>query len=259
MTADQTSMFRLDGKAALVTGASSGLGWAFSKMLADAGARVVVAARRADALEALVAEIAASGGEAHAVSMDVADPASVTTALEATQRSVGPIHVLINNAGIARTKSFLDHTEQDWDEVLGTNLLGAWRVAQGVAAQMAAHGEGGSIVHITSLAGIKPGTHMSAYGAAKAALNHLTQTMALELARHKIRVNAIAPGYVETPINAAELENEYFQRLKRQLPLRRLGVPADLEGALLLLATDASRWMTGQTLIIDGGHAMIGA
>jgi NAD(P)-dependent dehydrogenase (short-subunit alcohol dehydrogenase family) len=244
-------MFGLDGKVALVTGASSGLGWSFARTLARAGAKVVVAARAA-----LVAEIEADGGQASAVAMDVSDVDSVTGALEQAAQAFGPIHILINNAGIALTGAALDHTEQLWADVMNTNLTGAWRVSRGVAAQMAAHGQGGSIIHITSLGGIRPGSHMSAYATSKAALGMLTQTLALELARYKIRVNAIAPGYVHTPINEGELTNDYFSKLEKKLPLRRFGQPDDLDGALLLLASDASRWMTGQSIIVDGGHML---
>jgi NAD(P)-dependent dehydrogenase (short-subunit alcohol dehydrogenase family) len=248
--------FDLSDRVALVTGASSGLGRRFAIVLAQAGAKVAVAARRIDALEALAAEIAGFDGRALPVALDVTDAASVAAALDTVETELGPLDVVINNAGIATTKSFLDQDEAGWRQVLDTNLDGARRVANGAATRMVKHGQGGSIVNIASILGLRAASHVSAYSAAKAALISLTQTMALELARHKIRVNALAPGYIETDLNREFLHGPAGQNMLKRVPLRRFGEMADLDGALLLLASDAGRYMTGSVLIVDGGHSL---
>jgi NAD(P)-dependent dehydrogenase (short-subunit alcohol dehydrogenase family) len=248
------SLFDLHGRTALVTGASSGLGNHFARTLAAAGATVVVAARRTDRLEALVADIASAGGKAHAVALDVTDPVSIAAALALGKEMAGPAGILVNNAGIGRSKPSLEVSEAEWREVLDTNLDGAWRMAQGAARAMVAAGKGGSIVNIASILGLRVASQMAAYSAAKAALIQVTQTLALEWARYGIRVNAIAPGYVETDMNREVLRSEAGQALMKRVPQRRIGAPSDLDGALLLLASDASSYMTGSTVVVDGGH-----
>ena len=249
-------MFDLSGKVAFVTGASSGLGRHMAGTLARAGAKVAIAARRVDRLEALAAEIAGFDGRALPLALDVTQPASVAEAIEEAETELGPLAVLINNAGIASTRLFLEQSEAEWREVLETNLNGAWRVAHEAAKRMAAHGHGGSIVNVTSILGLRPGGHLSAYSAAKAALISLTQALAIELARHKIRVNALAPGYVSTEINREFLVSPAGQAMLKRVPLRRFGETSDLDGSLLLLASDAGRYITGHVLVADGGHSL---
>lgn len=251
-----TSPFELSGRVALVTGASSGLGRHFAITLARAGAKVGLAARRVDLLKELDAEIAAFDGRALPVAMDVTDAAAVREGLRAVETELGPVGILVNNAGIATTTAFLDQDEAAWRRVLDTNLDGAWRVARETAVLMAKHGRGGAIVNIASILGLRPAGHLSAYGAAKAALISLTQSMALELARYQVRVNALAPGYIETDMNREVLTGAPGQAMLRRVPLRRFGEPGDLDGPLLLLASDAGRYMTGSVIVVDGGHGL---
>lgn len=248
--------FDLTDKVALVTGASSGLGRHFALTLARAGAKVALAARRVERLESLAKEIAALDARALPVPLDVTDARSVERAVEETETELGPLAVLVNNAGIAVTAAFLEQGEAQWRDVLATNLDGAWRVAHAAAARMAAHGTGGAIVNIASVLGLRPASHVSAYAAAKAALISLTQTMAIELARYGIRVNAIAPGYIETEINREFLRGKAGEAIAKRIPFRRFGMPDDLDGVLLLLASDAGRYMTGSVVVVDGGHSL---
>ncbi|MEO8488043.1 MAG: glucose 1-dehydrogenase [Betaproteobacteria bacterium] len=247
---------RLDGKVALVTGAFGGLGRDFARMLARAGASVALAGRRIDAGHALAGTMRRDGANAQAFAMDVTDRASVDAAVADAANALGPIDVLVNNAGVAITRPFLDVTEREWAEVLDVNLDGAWRVAQAVARRMRDAGRGGSIVNIASVLGERVAAQVAPYATSKAALVQLTRAMALELARHGIRVNALAPGYVETPINREFFATEGGQALVKRIPQRRLGRVEDLEGPLLLLASDASTYMTGATIAVDGGHAV---
>lgn len=248
--------FALTGCVAVVTGASSGLGRHFALTLARAGAKVAVAARRIELLKALDAEIASFDGRALPVAMDVTSPESVSAALQTVETELGAINILVNNAGIAATRSFLEQGEEEWRQVLDTNLDGAWRVARATAGLMVKHGKGGAIINIASILGLRVASHLSAYGAAKSALISLTQTMALELARHRIRVNALAPGYIETDLNREFLTGESGQALVKRVPMRRFGALEDLDGPLLLLASDAGRYMTGSVIVVDGGHSL---
>jgi NAD(P)-dependent dehydrogenase (short-subunit alcohol dehydrogenase family) len=247
-------LFDVSGKAALVTGASSGLGEHFASALAARGAIVVAAARRTERLERLVARVRDEGGTAHAVSLDVTDAASVKAAVAKAADLAGGLDIVVNNAGIADTHSSMDLPEENWRRVLDTNLDGAWRVAQAGAQAMLAGGRGGSIVNIASILGLRVANNLLAYSAAKAALIHLTRALALEWARHGIRVNAIAPGYVETEINSDFFKSEAGQAMVRKIPQRRIGTARDLEGALLLLASGAGAYMTGSIVVADGGH-----
>jgi NAD(P)-dependent dehydrogenase (short-subunit alcohol dehydrogenase family) len=244
----------LEGRCALVTGAFGGLGRHFALTLVRAGARVALAGRRVQAGEALAAEIRASGGQVSVHAMDVTDPHSVQVAVDAVVRACGPIDVLVNNAGVAVTKPFLDLTEQDWNDVVEVNLNGARRVAQCVARHMRDSKRGGSIVNIASITGLRVAGAISAYVASKAGLLQLTQAMALELARYGIRVNALAPGYIETDINRDFFTSEAGQALIKRIPQRRIGKAEELDGPLLLLASDASSYMTGSVVVADGGH-----
>jgi 2-deoxy-D-gluconate 3-dehydrogenase len=244
----------LQGRVALVTGAFGGLGLHFAKTLARAGCKVALAGRRVAEGEAVLAALREQGATGCVVALDVRDPASVEAAFEAARQQLGPIDIVVNSAGIATTSPALAVTEDDWQRVIDTNLNGAWRVAQCAARMMRDTGNGGSIVNIASILGMRVLQQVPAYSAAKAGLIHLTQALALEWARHGIRVNAIAPGYFETDINRDFFETESGQALVRRIPQRRLGQPAQLDGALLLLASNASSYMTGTVLPVDGGH-----
>jgi len=239
---------------ALVTGASSGLGHHFARVLARHGARVVVGARREAPLRALVDDLRAEGHAALAVTLDVTRSDSVVAAFEAVEQGFGPVTVVVNNAGIVSHDSALDTTEDDWDRVLNTNLKGAWLVAQTAARRLVAADTGGSIINIASILAQRVAGRAAPYIAAKAGLEHLTRALALEWARHDIRVNAIAPGYIETDLNREFFQSPPGQTLIKRIPQRRLGQPEDLDGALLLLASSASRFTTGATLVVDGGH-----
>lgn len=244
----------LDGQTALVTGANGGLGSHFARTLARAGAAVALAARRPESLSALAREIESSGGRAIAVTLDVTKPDDARRAIDEVAAALGPVTLVVNNAGVAITKPLLDHTEDDWRRVIGVNLDGAWRVAQAAARHMVAHEHGGSIVNIASVLGLRVTAQVPSYAASKAGLIHLTRAMAVELARHRIRVNALAPGYVETAINRSFFASEAGQAMVKRIPQRRLGKPEDLDGALLLLVSAAGAHITGSVLSVDGGH-----
>ncbi|BAI74895.1 3-oxoacyl-[acyl-carrier-protein] reductase (plasmid) [Azospirillum sp. B510] len=244
----------LTGRTALVTGASSGLGRHFAGVLARAGARVALAARRIDALEDTRAAIEAAGGNAIAVAMDVTDPDSVTRAVEEAADALGRIDILVNNAGVTATLPFLDMGEEAWDRVLDTNLTGCARVARAVGRRMRDEGKGGAIVNIASILGIRVAGQVASYVASKGGLVHLTKAMALELARHGIRVNALCPGYLETELNQEFFASEAGKALIRRIPQRRLGRLDELDAPLLLLASDAGSYMTGSVIAVDGGH-----
>ena len=246
----------LKGKVALVTGAFGGLGHEFARMLGEAGASVGLAGRRMTDGRILEAELASQGVHALAVKMEVTDRASVEDAVDKVSNRLGPIDILVNNAGVASSSSFLDQTEEEWNSVIGVNLTGAWRVAQVVARKMRDHGNGGSIINISSVLAERIQSHVSSYAAAKAGLSHLTRAMALELARYNIRVNAMAPGYIATPLNRDYLESDAGAALMKRIPQRRFGSSEDLKGVLLLLASAQSGHMTGSVVTIDGGHGI---
>jgi len=246
----------LNSRAALVTGASSGLGRHFALTLAKAGAQVAVAARRLERLDAVVAEIEASGGMATAVSLDVTDAGSIHTAVEQAAAALGGIDILVNNSGIATTDTALDTDEATWDRLMDTNLKGAWLVAQETARHMIRAGRGGSIINIASVLAIRTQKGTAPYAISKAGLLQMTKALALEWARYGIRVNALAPGYIETDINRDFLRGEIGQRMLKNIPQRRFGRPEDLDGALLLLAGDASSHITGILIPVDGGHTL---
>jgi NAD(P)-dependent dehydrogenase (short-subunit alcohol dehydrogenase family) len=245
--------FRLQGRRALVTGASSGLGRHFALTLAQAGATVIVAARSIDKLAETVTEIKAAGGDASAVRLDVTDVASVQGAFDEIGAG-GVADVIVNNAGLAVSRPLLEQTESDWDTVLDTNLKGAWLVAQEAARRLVAAKRPGSIVNIASITGERVAGGVAPYCTSKAGVIHLTRAMALELARHGVRVNALAPGYVQTELNRDFLGSEAGQRLMARIPQRRFGLPEELDGPLLLLASDAGAYITGSIIFADGGH-----
>jgi NAD(P)-dependent dehydrogenase (short-subunit alcohol dehydrogenase family) len=249
-----THVFSVAGKVALITGASSGFGRHFATVLAREGAKVGLAARRVDALESVAREIRSAGGVAAVAQLDVADVTSIAAAVAAIERELGRIDVLVNNSGTSVVKPTLEYTEQDWDAVVDVNLKGAFFVATEVARRMRSDGRGGSIINIESILSFRQSGHIPAYVASKAGLNQLTKSMALELARYNIRVNGIAPGYFSTDINRDFLASETGAAMVKRIPQRRVGNVEDLEGPLLLLASEASRYMTGATLVVDGGH-----
>jgi NAD(P)-dependent dehydrogenase (short-subunit alcohol dehydrogenase family) len=248
--------FSLAGRAAIVTGASAGLGQHFAAVLARAGAAVALLARRERELAEVAAEIGAFGGSAVAIACDVADYAGVRRAVAEAEGRIGPIDILVNNAGIAVSKPLLEHDEADWDRVLDTNLKGAWLMSREAASLWLGTRRAGRIVNIASLLALRTIRNVPSYAAAKAGLVHLTHTLAMELGRFNITVNAIAPGYFATDMNRAFLASDVGQALVRRIPMGRSGQPADLDGALLLLCSDAGAYITGAVLPVDGGHAV---
>jgi NAD(P)-dependent dehydrogenase (short-subunit alcohol dehydrogenase family) len=251
-------IFDLSGRTALVTGGGGALGSSFSRFLAEAGATVIVAGRRLATLRPVVDGIVADGGKAVAVSVDVTDSAAVETAFAEAERKVGAIDLLVNNAGVASQQKFVEAEESAWDTVLDTNLKGAWLMSRALARRAIAAGRPDAIVNVASILGLRTASEVSAYAVSKAGLVHLTRVLALELARHRIRVNALAPGYIETDLNRDFLRSEAGTALMKRVPQRRFGLPEDLRGPLLLLAGDASRYMTGSVIVVDGGH-LVGA
>jgi len=246
----------LSGRRALVTGANGSLGRHFALTLARAGADVAIAARRIEALDDLAASIVALGRRVFPVALDVTKAASVDDAFDRATARLGPITVVVNNAGVAVTKPLLEHTEDDWLDVIDVNLNGAWRVAQSAARTMVANAHGGSIVNVASILGLRVASQVPSYAASKAALIQLTKAMALELARHRIRVNALAPGYVETAMNREFFASDAGQAMIKRIPQRRIGTPEELDAPLLLLASDAGSYMTGSVVTVDGGHVV---
>ena len=245
--------FALPGRVALVTGGSGGLGAHFAHTLARAGCKVIIAARRRKKLDAVAASIQADGGEVAAVELDVTQPDSVAAAMQQSIRAFGRLDILINNAGVAASRDFLAMEEREWQYVLDTNLSAVWRVGQAAAKQMTAQENGGVIVNIASILGRTPQRKQANYGAAKAGVIHLTKIMALELAAHKIRVNALAPGYFATDMNREFLNSDRGRKYITGLLPRRAGQLNELDGALLLLASDAGGYINGSVLTVDGG------
>lgn len=241
-------------KTVVVTGASSGLGAHFSRILAADGFRVVLAARRRDKIAELVATIEQAGGQAEAVEMDVTDAASVSSAFATIS---GRIDVVVNNAGIAVAGPALDMEADAFAEVVDTNLNGVFHVAQAAARRMSGDG-GGAIVNIASILGLRVSGGVAAYAASKAAVVQLTKALALEWARHNIRVNALCPGYIETPINSDFFATEAGKALIKRIPQRRLGQLSDLDAPLKLLCSDGASYMTGSIIAVDGGHLVSG-
>jgi hypothetical protein len=244
---------RLDGKHALVTGASSGLGWRFAVTLAAAGASVSVAARRTDRLEALRAEIEQAGGRAHPVAIDVTSVASVRAGVAAAEAALGPLDILVNNSGVSVTKRAGEVEEADYDFVMDTNAKGAFFVAQAAGRAMIAAKRPGRIINIASAAGLRALGQLSVYCMSKAAVIHLTRALALEWGRYGINVNALCPGYIETEINRDYWETDGGRKLLALLPRRRVGKPEDLDGLLLLLASEHSGFVNAAVIAADDG------
>ncbi len=253
------ALFDLSGEVALVTGASSGLGERFAEVLAAQGAKVVMAARRRDRLEALKSKIERAGGEALPLSLDVGDRASIRAAFDEAEARFGTVSLVVNNAGISGLKRALEMEEEDWRSVLSVNLDAVFYVAQAAAQRMVAAKRAGVIISIASILGYRVAPSLAAYAVAKAGVIQMTKSLALELARHDIRVNAIAPGYVLTEMNSDFFSTPKGEEMIRSIPQRRLGRTSDLDGTLLLLASPrASAFMTGSTVVVDGGHMLIG-
>jgi NAD(P)-dependent dehydrogenase (short-subunit alcohol dehydrogenase family) len=245
-------LLTLSGKTALVTGASSGLGAHFAETLARAGARVIAAARREDGLANTAARIRAAGGSCDTVALDVASAASIA----AIEPQLGEVDILVNNAGLANQKTFLDQTEEDWDRIIDTNTKGMFLLSQAVARTMRMRGAAGSIINIASILGFRQGMQVAPYAVSKAAAIQLTKVAALELARFGIRVNCLCPGYIDTDMTHAVWETEGGKAMLKRVPQRRLGNAHELDGPLLLLASDASSYMTGSVIVADGGHSI---
>jgi NAD(P)-dependent dehydrogenase (short-subunit alcohol dehydrogenase family) len=247
--------FDIAGKTILVTGASSGLGAHFARMLVSEGARLVLAARRIERLEDLARSLAAQASTVPEVlAMDVADEASVRAAFASMDHRGIRLDVVINNAGIAGAGAALGTDAAAFSHVLDTNLRGVFLVATEAARRWKDAGRPGVIVNIASILGERVAAGVAPYAASKAAVIQLTRALALEWARHGIRVNALAPGYVETDINRDFFATEAGEALLKRIPMRRLGQPSDLDGPLLLLCSDASAFMTGALIAADGGH-----
>lgn len=249
--------FSLNGKTALVTGASSGLGHHFAKALSAAGANVVICARRIERLNHLADEIEQGGGQALPVMMDVTKTDSIKEAFDSAEQKFGHVDIVINNAGIGDPGDFLSMSEESWDNMMDTNLKSVWHLSQEAANRLINHKKSGSIINIASILGLRVAPKLSHYATAKAGVIQLTKSLGLELARHQIRVNAIAPGYIRTEMNDAFFSSEPGQDyIKQKMPMRRLGNVDELVGPLLLLASDAGSFMTGSVITVDGGQVI---
>jgi len=251
----------LKEKVALVTGASSGLGDRFARVLAANGALVVLAARRMDRLKELRAQIESAGGAAHAVSLDVTDHDAIKAAIDEVGSTVGPIDILVNNSGVSTVQRLTEVEAADFDYVFNTNVRGSFFVAQAVARQMIGRARDtpnfrGRIVNIASVAGLRVLPQIGVYCMSKAAVVHMTRAQALEWGRYGINVNAICPGYIRTEINAEHWETEAGRKLVQMLPRRRIGEAADLDGTLLLLVAEESQFINGAVIAVDDGMSV---
>lgn len=246
--------FNLDGQVALVTGASSGLGAHFATVLAEAGARVVVAARRNDRIHQLVENIKAKGQHAEAVTIDVTDVQSIANCFEQATQVFGVPNIVVNNAGVTVTKAAIDQTVQDWNQVIDTNLKGCWLVATEAARRLIASKKSGCIINIASILGERVAASVGPYAISKAGVIQATKVMALEWARYGIRVNALLPGYIRTELNSEFLDSPLGLKLQKKIPSQQFGDVQDLSGPLLLLASEAGSAMSGSTLEVDRSH-----
>lgn len=246
-------LFDLTGQVALVTGASRGLGQIFARALANAGADLILTSRSREDLLPFVAEIEALGRKAVPLALDVRDQGSIESMAAEAEAACGQIHILVNNAGCNVRKPALDVTWDDWNLVLETNLRGSFFVAQQIARRMVPHGYGrivniGSVTSVFGYAGLAP------YGASRGGIRQLTMSLADDWGKHGITVNCLAPGWFHTKQNTVLYQNErWVEYLKERIPVKRPGEPRDLEGAVVFLASESSRYITGQTLLVDGG------
>jgi len=247
----------LKGRRVLITGASGGLGAHFARTAARCGAAVAVAARRTDRLNDLVDTLKGLGAaQAHAIELDVTHGAAIHACVAETVSALGGLDVLVNNAGIVRRGLAIDQTAEDFDEVMSVNLRGVWLMAVAAARHWRETGTPGNILNIASMLGERVSTGTASYCVSKAGVVQMTKALALEFARHRIRVNALEPGYFETEINAGFFDTEAGKAMIKQIPMRRIGRLEDLDGPFLLLAGDASRFMTGAAIPVDGGHLL---
>ena len=254
----------LSGRVAFITGASSGLGAQFARVLSRAGAGVVLAARRMERLKALRAELEAEGGDAHVVALDVTDPASIRAAVAHAETEMGAIDILINNSGVSTTQRLVDVTPDDYDYVMGTNTRGAFFVGQEVAKRMIARSKGlapgtftgGRIVNVASMAGLRVLGQIGVYAMSKAAVIHMTKAMALEWGRFGINVNALCPGYIDTEINHHHWQTDAGQKLMQMLPRKRVGKPEDLDVVLMMLCANQSHFINGAVIAADDGFGV---
>jgi len=254
----------LSGRVAFITGASSGLGARFAHTLASAGAAVVLASRRVDRLKELRASIDGAGGDAHVVELDVTDPDSIRSAVAHAETEVGSIDILVNNSGVSTTQRVQDVTPDDYDYVFGTNVRGAFFVAQEVGKRMLARARGaapgnytgGRIVNVASVGGLRALPQIGVYCMSKAAVIHMTKVMALEWGKFGINVNALCPGYIDTEINHSHWETEAGQKLVGMLPRKRVGQPGDLDAMLVTLCSDQSHFINGAVIAADDGFAV---
>ncbi|MGE0036228.1 MAG: SDR family NAD(P)-dependent oxidoreductase [Xanthobacteraceae bacterium] len=249
-------LFNLTGRVALVTGASSGLGLRFAEVLAGNGAAVALVARRAERLADVKSRIEAAGGRALAIEADVLDRQQMVRAFNEAERAFGTVTILVNNAGVAHSTRAVELSDEEWRRVVGTNLDAVFFWAQEAARRMLAAKAQGAIVNIASVLGLSVSKGTVAYAAAKAGVIQLTKTLGLELAFRGIRVNAIAPGWIVTEMNRDYLLSEHGAAIKREIPVGRFGEERDLDGALLLLASDAGRFIAGTTIVVDGGQVV---
>jgi NAD(P)-dependent dehydrogenase (short-subunit alcohol dehydrogenase family) len=247
-------VFDIHDQHILVTGGSSGFGRHFAQFLAANGASVTLAARRAEALKSAVAAIGDAGGKAQSVVLDVTMADKIDVAMAEAEAAFGPIHGVVNNAGVTATKPALQQDERSWDSVIDTNLKGVWLVAQAAAKRMVENKVKGAIVNIASILGMRVAGGVAPYAISKAGVIQMTKALALEWARYGIRVNALAPGYFETELNDDFFNEAAGQALIKRIPQRRLGELRELEGPLLLLASGAGSYMTGSVIVADGGH-----
>lgn len=248
------NLLDLSGEVAFVSGASSGLGWHFAKTLSRAGATVVIGARRQGLLDQLANEVCSEGGKVHSVLLDVLSADSVEAAMDEAIAKAGLPTILVNNSGIATQATAVDMSEDEWDSVMNTNLRGTWLLSRTFARRLIEAKHPGTIVNIASILGLRVVAECPSYNASKAGIIHLTKSMALELVDDSIRVNTLCPGFIETEMNREFFKTEIGIQRKNMIPQKRVGQMQDLEGPLLLLASDASRFMTGSVLTVDGGH-----
>lgn len=252
------NLFSLQGKVAALSGASTGIGRHLAGTLASAGAKVVLGARSVAKLEERVAEIRAAGGEAIAVALDVVDIKSVVAFFDAAEKHFGPVDILVNNAGVeAGAHTYVTLDDESWNTVIDTNLRGLWWMTRELTRRVAAQKRAGAVVvNISSITSERTTKGIFPYAVSKAGVNHATHVMALEGAKYNVRVNALAPGYIYTNVSKALLDSDVAPEFVRRIPQRRLGEFSDLDGPLLLLASDASRYMTGSIVVVDGGHTV---